>query len=71
MLKTINNNKLYMVTQPDHGQVAGYLASHWGNKEFNAPGYFHNSDDHDRLKDEVVLAVSEQDNGWWEGEATP
>jgi len=71
MLKTIHNNKLYMVTQPDHGQIAGYLAAHWGNDEFNAPGYFHTSDDHNRLKDEVVLAVSEHDNGWWEWEATP
>ena len=71
MLKTIHNNKLFMVTQPDHGQIAGYLAAHWGNEEFNAPGYFHNSNDHDRLRDEVVLAVSEHDNGWWEWEAIP
>ena len=60
-----------MVTQPDHGQIAGYLAAHWGNDEFNAPGYYHKSDDHNRLKDEVILAVSEHDNGWWEWEATP
>ena len=71
MLKTILKSKLYMVTQPDHAQVAGYLASHWGNEEFNAPGYFHDSDDSKRLQDEVILGVSEHDNGWWEWEATP
>ena len=71
MLKTIQNDKLYMITQPDHAQIAGYLEAHWGNEEFNAPGYFHKSDDHERLKDEIVLAVSEHDNGWWEWEATP
>jgi len=60
-----------MVTQPDHGQIAGYLAAHWGNDEFNAPGYFHDSDDPKKLQDEVILGVSEHDNGWWEWEATP
>lgn len=60
-----------MVTQPDHGQIAGYLAAHWGNDEFNAPGYFYESSDHDRLRDEIVLGVSEHDNGWWEWEAVP
>lgn len=60
-----------MVTQPDHAQIAGYLAAHWGNEEFNAPGYYFKSDDSNRLKDEVVLAVSEHDNGWWEWEAAP
>ena len=71
MLKIIQNEQLFMVTQPDHAQIAGYLAAHWGNEEFNAPGYYFKSDDSNRLKDEVVLAVSEHDNGWWEWEAAP
>lgn len=71
MLKTIQNERLFMVTQPDHAQIAGYLAAHWGNEEFNAPGYYFKSDDSNRLKDEIVLAVSEHDNGWWEWEAAP
>ena len=71
MLKTTLNDKLYMVTQPDHAMVSGYLASHWGNDEFSAPGYLHDSDDPKRLQDEVILGISEHDNGWWEWEATP
>jgi len=34
MLKTIKDGKLWLVTQPDHGQVAGYLAARWGNSQF-------------------------------------
>jgi hypothetical protein len=30
MLKTLANGRVWLVTQPDHGKIAGYLASHWG-----------------------------------------
>jgi len=45
MLKISKNGKLYLITQPDHAQVAGYRAAHRGNDEFGRgsrrgpPGY--------------------------------
>jgi hypothetical protein len=71
MLKTQHENKLWFVTQPDHAQVAGYLAAHWGNEAFARPGFFGEVPDPERLRAEVVLAVVQHDNGWWEWEASP
>ncbi|NDG64376.1 MAG: DUF3891 family protein [Planctomycetes bacterium] len=40
MLKTNQDGKLWMVTQPDHSQIAGFIAAHWGNTLFTRPGFF-------------------------------
>ncbi len=50
MLKTLKDERLWLVTQPDHAQVAGYLAAHWGNDEFARPGYFASAPDPERLR---------------------
>jgi len=71
MLKTQRQEKMWLVTQPDHAQVSGYLAAHWGNEEFARPGYFADSADPERLRAEMVFAIAEHDNGWWEWEADP
>ena len=71
MLKTLQHGKLWLVTQPDHAQVAGYLAAHWGNDDFVRPGYFASAPDPERLRAETVMAIAQHDNGWWEWEATP
>lgn len=72
MLKTKRNNGEYwLVTQPDHGAAAGYLAAHWGNERFAAPGAFAPTPDPARLRAETVLGIAEHDNGWWEWEAAP
>lgn len=71
MLKTIKDGNVWMVTQPDHGAVAGYLAAHWGNDHFASPGHFAPVADPERLRAEAVFAVAQHDNGWWEWEATP
>ncbi len=71
MLKTLQHGKLWLVTQPDHAQVAGYLAAHWGNDDFVRPGNFASAPDPERLRAETVMAVAQHDNGWWEWEATP
>ena len=47
------------------------MVAHWGNEEFAVPGHFAASADPERLRREVVLAVAEHDNGWWEWEADP
>ena len=59
------------MTQPDHGQIAGYLAAHWGNDHFKRPGHYASVPDPERLRAETVFAVAQHDNGWWDWEATP
>lgn len=71
MLKTKRNGRYWLVTQPDHGAVAGYLAAHWGNDRFALPGAFAPAQDPVRLRAETVLAIAEHDNGWWEWETEP
>ncbi len=71
MLKTHRDNRTWLVSQPDHGRVAGYLAAHWGNDQFAAPGHFADAHDPEQLCAETVLAIAEHDNGWWEWEAIP
>jgi hypothetical protein len=71
MLKTQVNREYWCIEQPDHGVIAGYLAAHWGNREFRRPEHFAPTSFPGSLRDEVVLGVAQHDNGWWEWEATP
>ena len=71
MLKTLQRDKLWLVTQPDHAQVAGYLAAHWGNDDFVRPGCYASVPDSERLRAETLMAIAQHDNGWWEWEASP
>jgi hypothetical protein len=71
MLKTLADGKVWLVTQPDHGQIAGYLAAHWGNRDFRRPGHHGSGADPERLRAEIVFAIAQHDNGWWEWEADP
>ena len=71
MLKTTRDGQVWLITQPAHAELSGQMAAHWGNEEFAVPGYFAASADSERLRQEVVLAVAEHDNGWWEWEADP
>ena len=71
MLKTKRGSQVWLITQPAHAELSGQLAAHWGNEEFAAPGHFAASADSERVRREVVLAVAEHDNGWWEWEADP
>ncbi len=71
MLKTHRNGETWLVSQPDHGAVAGFLAAHWGNDEFAVQGGMSRHGNSERLHAETVLAIAEHDNGWWEWEATP
>ncbi len=71
MLKTLQNNQMWLVTQPDHAQVAAYLAAHWGNDDFVRQGYYASVPDSERLRAETLMAIAQHDNGWWEWEASP
>lgn len=53
--------RLILALQIDHSRVAGYLAAHWGNREFSRPEPYSS----------VVLAAQEHDIGWWEWEMCP
>ena len=56
MLKTLKDGKMWMVTQPDHGQVAGYFAAHWGNDKFMRLGYYPSVPAPQPLRDETAFA---------------
>ena len=71
MLKTKQDDEWWLITQPAHAELAGQMAAHWGNDTFASPGHFATSTHPDRLKQEVLLAIAEHDNGWWEWEADP
>lgn len=72
MLKTRVGDEIRLVQQPDHARVSGYLAAHWGGANgFARPGQYPGAADPDRWREEVVLAIAEHDNGWWEWEAMP
>ena len=72
MLKTQVDDQYWLVHQPDHARVSGYLAAHWGKaNDFVRPGEFAASADPDLFRQEVIHAVAEHDNGWWEWEAAP
>jgi hypothetical protein len=71
MLKTLRGKKMWLISQPDHAELAGLLAANWGNDEFARPGQFASADDPEQLRAETVLAIAQHDNGWWEWEATP
>ncbi|MCB1064271.1 MAG: DUF3891 family protein [Verrucomicrobiae bacterium] len=71
MLKTEKNHQLWLVTQPDHGHLAGTLAAHWGNEAFRQLGSYSTVSNPSRLRTETVFAIAQHDNGWIEWEAEP
>ncbi len=71
MLKTKFNDSIRLVTQPNHAVASGYMASHWGNKEFTKLGFYDNCSDPEKLAAETIFGIAEHDNGWWEWEASP
>lgn len=56
-----NDEGWILITQMDHAALSGALMAQWGNAAFAPPA----------PKDEVLLAISEHDNGWEEWEARP
>jgi len=71
MLKTEKNHQFWLVTQPDHGHLAGTFAAHWGNEEFHQLGSYSAVANPSRLRSETVFAIAQHDNGWMEWEAEP
>jgi hypothetical protein len=50
-----------MITQNDHGDLAGQFAAHWGNEQFARLKPYHS----------MVLAAEAHDNGWWDWDVYP
>jgi hypothetical protein len=72
MLKAATEHATWLVQQHHHAQVSGFLAAHWGGSDgFAPPGHYPGAANPARWRDEVVLAIAEHDNGWWETEAMP
>ena len=71
MRKTSRDEHVWLVTQPDHGQIAGYLVAHWGYERFIRRGTYGSALGPGRLQSEAVFAITEHHNGWWEWAAAP
>ncbi|MBI4528750.1 MAG: DUF3891 family protein [Deltaproteobacteria bacterium] len=61
MVSEFDESRLLLVLQIDHSRVAGFLAAHWGNKNFDPPRPFTS----------MVVAAQEHDSGWGEWEMKP
>ena len=61
MLISRRDGTLTLVTQPDHGCVAGALARHWGNEDFASPA----------LREPFLFTATHHDDGWHELDDTP
>jgi hypothetical protein len=56
------NSECYrMISQNDHGDLAGQFAAHWGNDRFAKPEPYQS----------MVLAAETHDNGWWDWDIYP
>jgi hypothetical protein len=71
LLKTKIDGQTWLISQPGHAAVSGYLSAHWGNGEFTKPGHFGTAPNPGALRAETIFAIAEHDNGWWEWEGDP
>jgi hypothetical protein len=61
MLISRRKDRLHLIEQVEHAQLAGELAAHWGNEQFTAP----------EPRDSVHLAAAVHDDGWREADEQP
>jgi uncharacterized protein DUF3891 len=61
MIIAENSEYYRMITQNDHGDLAGQFAAHWGNDQFSKLDPYHS----------MVLAAETHDNGWWDWDIYP
>ena len=54
MIVTRRDGELHLVSQVDHGRLAGALAASWGNDRFATPA----------ARDALVIAATHHDDGW-------
>lgn len=56
-----DDERVALLAQTDHSDVAGVLAAHWGNERFARLAPYTS----------MVLAAQEHDSGWWDWEIRP
>jgi hypothetical protein len=61
MIIAESNEHYRMITQNDHGDLAGQFAAHWGNEKFARLNPYQ----------PMVLAAGAHDNGWWDWDVYP
>lgn len=61
MLLSRRRQRLCVITQPEHGRLAGQLCRRWGNDRFTAPA----------PGDALLIAAIHHDDGWWELDGEP
>ncbi len=61
MINYYDEGRVLAVLQLDHSRMAGYLAAHWGNDQFQELHPFTS----------MVVAAQEHDSGWWDWEIKP
>lgn len=61
MIVLDKDEKIIMITQLEHQEIAGQLASLWGNSQFSKPEPF----------SAMVVAAGNHDIGWWNGDTHP
>lgn len=61
MIVAETGDHLRFVTQPDHADLAGRFADHWGNDRFDRPEPY----------PAVMIAAYNHDIGWWEYDRGP
>lgn len=61
MLRMESDAGWWLITHPDHAQLAGAFAAAWGNRQFRAP----------EPRDRVLHGISAHDDGWRARDAHP
>jgi hypothetical protein len=61
MIVTEGPKEYRLITQNDHGDLAGQFAAHWGNDKFARLNPYQS----------MVLAAEAHDNGWWDWDINP
>jgi Protein of unknown function (DUF3891) len=61
MIISENSEYYRLISQNDHGDLAGQFAAHWGNDHFSKPQPYQS----------MVLAAGAHDNGWWDWDIYP
>lgn len=56
-----STEEIRVVTQPDHANLSGQAALHWGNETFETPAPYHS----------MIIAGEDHDHGWREYDLTP
>jgi Protein of unknown function (DUF3891) len=61
MLRLETETGYWLVRHPDHAQLAGAFAEHWGNDRFLSP----------EPRTHVLRAIARHDDGWAARDAAP